>query len=368
MHPGMMGFDFWLATEASAASSTTNCGCNPAWAQEGEGCIVGGGNWTRKSLECTNYWSYAPGAPSRPECLDPARCPRDCVQNLTAKITGDDTAFMVDQLMQFLDNRTDPSKPFFVFFHIHTNHVPHPSLPEFYHAYKDPNGDPAGDYLGTVTQMDAALGTLVEGLKQRSLFNDTVMAWSPDNGPHTSGHTRPSGQLAASNGHRQCKASIFQGGINVPALIHWPAQITESRHTDRVASTVDWLPTFLDATGVKHPHPDWAQDGQSILPLLKGSSGDDSGRGQVLGFAQSGQYALVNQSSDGSTYWKLVQHPQKGQCDEFLPPWGKVKDPCPVGCLFDLISDPTETNNVCKDNQPLCDNMRAALATFKSSI
>jgi len=369
MNPGMMGFDYWMATEASASSSTTNCGCVPAWKNQGEGCIIGGGNWTNKALECTNYWSFAPGAAQRPECLDPTQCPRDCVQNYTSKIEGDDSIFMVEQLLSYLDGREgeDSERPFFVYFHLHTNHVPHPSLPEYFHAYKDVNGDPAGDYLGTISQMDAALGQLIAGLKQRNLYNDTIMAWTPDNGPHTQGHTRPSGQLAASNGLRQCKASIFNGGILVPGIIHWPAQIKKNRSTERVVSTVDWLPTFLEYSGVKHPHPDWATDGQSLLPLLTGEQGDESGRGQLLGFAQGGQYAIVNQSADGTQAWKIVQHPEKGQCDDFLPPFDEP-NPCPYGCLFDLTKDMTETNNVCKENPDVCTPMRNQLDVFKASI
>jgi hypothetical protein len=49
-NPGMHGFDEWHSTEASASSSTPNCGCNPAWPNEGQGCIIGGGAWTHQAL------------------------------------------------------------------------------------------------------------------------------------------------------------------------------------------------------------------------------------------------------------------------------------------------------------------------------
>ena len=46
-------------------------------------------------------------------------------------------------------------------------HEPHPSLPQFYHNYTDAFGDPAGNYLGTITQarlvVGSAIGLLVAG-------------------------------------------------------------------------------------------------------------------------------------------------------------------------------------------------------------
>ena len=48
-NPGQHGFDYWIATEASAPSVTTNCGCFLPF----ENCVTGhynSGPW------CTNYW------------------------------------------------------------------------------------------------------------------------------------------------------------------------------------------------------------------------------------------------------------------------------------------------------------------------
>lgn len=93
-NPGMHGFDEWMSTEASAASSTTNCGCNPEWPLQGQGCIIGGGNWTNKALPCSNYWSPTDlngnHQPTRPICHNTTTIQNDCVANLTTKITGDD--------------------------------------------------------------------------------------------------------------------------------------------------------------------------------------------------------------------------------------------------------------------------------------
>jgi hypothetical protein len=79
----------------------------------------------------------------------------DCVANLTTKIEGDDSAYIMDVFEEFLDRKTSgPEKSLFLaVLWLHTNHEPHPALPQFYHNYTDVFGDPAGDYLGTLTQV-----------------------------------------------------------------------------------------------------------------------------------------------------------------------------------------------------------------------
>ena len=74
-------------------------------------------------------------------------------------------------------------------------------------------GGPAGDYLGTLTQMDAQIGALRTLLAARGARDDTLVWFTADNGPHA-GNAGEVGQLAdvrtATNGLRQCKASLFE--------------------------------------------------------------------------------------------------------------------------------------------------------------
>ena len=112
-HPGMHGFDEWHSTEASAPSSTTNCGCKEEWWQSSQGCITGGGEWKNKSYHCTNYWSPldldAHHKATRPECRNASHgkaiLQQDCVGNLTTKIEGDDSAYIVDTFEDFLNRK-----------------------------------------------------------------------------------------------------------------------------------------------------------------------------------------------------------------------------------------------------------------------
>merc|ERR1719506_1855401 len=172
---------------------------------------------------------------------------------------------MMDYFEDFLKRKAKSKEPWLAQLSLHTNHEPHPSLPEWYNAYKEAEGGPAGDYHGTISQMDAAIGRLSKMLQTYGVYENTMLWFSAgDNGAHTAG--RPSGQNSASNGLRQCKASLFEGGIRVGGFVRWPSTIKKHVETFHAAVTNDFLPTVLEIIGAKHPHPDWASDGMSLLP------------------------------------------------------------------------------------------------------
>lgn len=201
--PRTHGFDEWHSTEASASSSMCNCGCDPAWASspggdlsggQGTGCITGGGNFSSKTYACTNYWSpvdLSPThTPTNPLCASALNATLDgCTANMTTKIMGDDSLLMMDQFEEFLIRKAPGGKeeaPFLAVLWLHTNHMPHPSMPEWFHSYTDANGQPAGDYLGTLSQMDHQIGRLRAMLKTHNVADNTALWFTADNGPHTS--------------------------------------------------------------------------------------------------------------------------------------------------------------------------------------
>ena len=340
-HPGLFGFEDWFSTEASASSTTCNCGCEAAWPLERPGCVIGGGAFVmNKSFPCTNYWEFSSTANRSASCLSPSQAALSCVANSTTKIPGDDSLFQLARFESFLNRSLSEGRPFFATLQLHTNHVPHPALPHYFYLYNDSAGSPAGDYLGTLTQMDAAIGVLVELLRAKGVFENTLLWYAADNGPHP-GHTGDgAGGIAvkntASNGLRQCKASVFEGGIHVPGLISWPAAIANNRRSSVPVYAPDFLPTVLDILGMPHPHPDFAADGESILPLLRGAA---YSRARFLAWRLGEQVALL----DPAGRYKYVRAADAGQCaaDAASYPYNSA-----TPLVFDLASDPTESSPI----------------------
>jgi arylsulfatase A-like enzyme len=55
--------------------------------------------------------------------------------------------------------------------------------------------------------------------------------------------------------------------VRIPAIISWPARISQGRTTDQVAISMDCLPTLLAAAGVPSD-PAFPPDGMNLLPRL----------------------------------------------------------------------------------------------------
>ena len=317
MNPGMVGFGDWYSTEASASSTTLNCGCDAAWPNEAPGCVLGGGVWTMgKSLECTNFWSPTDPPPKAPvpACHEPTTATLACVANSTVKVQGDSTLHMLDRLSAFVAASAAAATPFFAALELHTNHLPHPSLPQYYHAYNDSDGLPAGDYLGTLTQMDAGVGAVRQMLVDAGVADNTLVLYFADNGPHPGTFNDGAGGLrdvqTATNGLRQCKASVFEGGIRVPGFVSWPGVIARNAAVDVPVYVPDIYPTVLDLLGLPYPQATWAVDGESILGLLRAGGGGNWTRSKSLKWRLEGQVALL----DAAGRYKLVRNADKGQC------------------------------------------------------
>jgi len=115
-----------------------------------------------------------------------------------------------------------------------------------------------------IAALDDSVGQIVASLKSHGLTQNTLVMFTSDNG----GYLTYDGKFKniSSNGPlRDQKASIYEGGHRVPAIISWPGKIAPAE-TAATAHSTDLLPTFLQFAAVAG---DGAQrDGVSLAPLL----------------------------------------------------------------------------------------------------
>ena len=144
--------------------------------------------------------------------------------------------------------------------------------------------------------------------------------------------------------------------------------IKTHRETEFPAYVSDYLPTFLDVLGMKHPHPEWAADGESLMPLIRqGASAPAeqvnlvANRSTWLGFELGEQVALIDNE------WKLVIKPAKGQCKTMLPPYNKPGSQAGP-FLFNLVEDPTESHDLSESQPQRFSAMVQAANRFQASI
>ena len=238
-HPGLHGFDQWQATERSAPTCTTNCGCF-----ENSKCITGHYD---SPPSCTNYYTNQ----------------SDNIVGWPDPIPDGDSHFIWSLAESYIKEQVKANKPFFLFLPFHTVHIRYISPEQYKPMYQDKQYDLNHlDYYGTISEMDDVMGKLRKLLKELGIHSNTLLWFASDNGPErrTPGVT---------NGLRGQKHTLYEGGVRVPGMIEWPDVITNNKVSSFPVVTSDFLPTVRDILDVK-PTDNRPIDGISILPFLQG--------------------------------------------------------------------------------------------------
>ena len=144
------------------------------------------------------------------------------------------------------------------------------------------------------TAMDRGIGQVVNTLEQEKIIGDTLILFLSDNGG-------PRGAGANNGTLRAGKATVFEGGLRVPALMHWQGRIKPGA-TDQVATVLDLLPTLAAAAGVPASTPQ-PLDGANLWPQL--SSGRIEERGELFFAVQAETGPKQHALRLGD--WKLVR-------------------------------------------------------------
>jgi arylsulfatase A-like enzyme len=111
-----------------------------------------------------------------------------------------------------------------------------------------------------ITAMDRSIGMLRDYLAQNGLKENTIVLYCSDNGS-------PNNVSDIGISLRSGKGSMYEGGIRVPAVMEWPAQIKQPGTTSAILTTTDFLPTIAELTN--QPPPERPLDGISMLPFFQ---------------------------------------------------------------------------------------------------
>jgi arylsulfatase len=95
-----------------------------------------------------------------------------------------------------------------------------------------------------MAQLDDIVGSVMKYLKDNNLEDNTVIAFSTDNGAEN--FTWPDGGQTPFAGG---KGSALEGGFRVPMIIRWPGHIPAGKVENSIVSGLDWFPTFVAAAG-----------------------------------------------------------------------------------------------------------------------
>lgn len=263
------------------------------------------------------------------------------------------------QALKFLEDNKD--KPFFMYY---PSIIPHAELfaPEEYIAKFRGKFDPEKSYKGVddgknfrngpygsqpevhaafagmVNYLDMQVGEIIAKLKELGVYDNTLIIFTSDNGPHIEGGADP--DFFDSNGpFKGYKRDLYEGGIRVPMIAFWANKIKAGSKSDHISAFWDVFPTIGELTGAQVPEN---IDGISFLPTLLGKEQKEHDY-MYWEFHEGGGRQAIRKGD-----WKLIHYnvnqPEKTTTE-----------------LYNLETDPGEENNVAADHQDIVKEMDALM-------
>ena len=257
-----------------------------------------------------------------------------------------------DDLTDIMNNH-NVNDPLFLYLPLHNVHIPLQAPKEWIDIYPaNSTCDKRRIYQAMISVADNVTGHLVELLKKKGIWDNTIMVISADNG----------GEQCMGSNHplKGSKHSFFEGGVRSLAFVNG-GLLPESRRgqsTDGFIHIADWYTTFCKLAGVD---PDdsgtgkFPVDGLDVWPIITGENEKTQHEEIVLGYNFDGSHA--EQGAIIIDSYKLIINKQSFSCDSLM--WTPLDYPCSNGpegpdcdpyCLYDIINDPTEKKELSKEN------------------
>lgn len=288
----------------------------------------------------------------------------------TLREEGYATHLTADEAVRLLRQR-DRTRPVFLYVAFNAPHLPNEAPGDSIEAYAETMRTERRIHAAMVSELDAAIGRILETLHAEGMREDTLVWFFSDNGglnrsssPATVvrlvdalvalfGEPLPIGVLefvrenvnagGSDNApFRGGKGLVYEGGIRVPSLVSWPGRLAPGR-SDAFVTAQDVLPTMLTAVGLEDRVPS-DLDGASRWRALQSDEvspfGDEPPRDfRVQGYSD---VALVRPP------WKLV-------VPGSLLPWGAAPE------LYRIDQDPTESTDLATQHPEKVAELTAAL-------
>jgi arylsulfatase A len=163
------------------------------------------------------------------------------------------------------------AEPFFVYYPMiltHGPYLPTPDSPDWDPKAIGENVNRGKKHFGEMVEyMDKLIGKLVAQMDALKLRENTLILFLGDNGTGKGTRSQMGDRVVVGG-----KGMTTDAGLHVPLIANWPGRVVAGRVCNDLVDTTDFLPTLLDAAGVKPP-ADFQCDGRSFFPQLLGQTG-----------------------------------------------------------------------------------------------
>lgn len=107
------------------------------------------------------------------------------------------------------------------------------------------------DYYNCVMRLDSGIGMVLDQLEETGKTGNTLVIYIGDHGAQFS----------------RGKATCYEGGLRIPMIVRWPGQVAPRTVREELVSTIDILPTVIQATALPARS---SLPGRSLLSLAAG--------------------------------------------------------------------------------------------------
>ena len=244
---------------------------------------------------------------------------------------GYSTLLLADEAVQLID-RHDPTDPFFLYLPFNAVHNPNDAPQEYIDRYSHLDNPKQRAQLAV---MDLAIGQVMDALEAKGVLDDTLVMFLNDNGgTSTAGWNAP---------YRGKKSEYHEGGIRVPAVLRWPAEIAAGSESAALLHAVDLFPTFAGLAGA---------DTGAGLPL----DGLDAWAAIADGAASPRDEVVHSLDVIRKGDWKFIE--------EGIDYYGWTTE---APELYDIAADPYEQTNLAASETAKVAELRARLADHAPS-
>ena len=258
------------------------------------------------------------------------------------------TTGFIDTAVAFMETAREAGDPFYV--NVWPDDVHSPYWPPYEEYGVAKEAGKRGLYLAVLEAMDTQFGKLFDYVRRHpDLRDNTLIVFCSDNGPELG-----AGEAGELKGY---KTHLYEGGIRSSLIVWGPGFIDSaaagSRNRESVFSAIDLRPSLLSLTGT--PARDSLTDGENLLPTLLGDA--TASRRQPLFWSRPPDrknfYGFENLPDlavrEGD--WKLLCDYDGGRPE-----------------LYDLISDPGETENLAAEHPERADRLARTVVDWYASL
>ena len=232
---------------------------------------------------------------------------------------------LASEVCQFIESNAQ--KPFFAYFSFYSVHTPLMARPDLQKKYEEKRSrlglapkfgreEPRdvrevqehAVYAAMVEAMDQAVGKVLAKLDELKLSEDTLVVFTSDNGGLSTSEGSPTSNLPLRGG----KGWLYEGGIRVPWIARWPGKFPAGRQSVTPVSSVDLLPTVMDACELSN---DSKLSGRSWLKHAQGQTLED--RPLFWHYPHYGNQGGAPGSAVRLGKWKLIRWYENGRTELF---------------------------------------------------